>query len=86
MYGSPGTARRTTRRLAAFTRGCCLAVQYRYATHQPFPAQLLDVLVAYFSLLARGIPGHRVVFAGESSGLSLLVAMVQVLFCGRKVS
>ena len=47
LHGSPGTARRITRRLADISRGRCLAIKYRYCTEQPFPGAILDALVTY---------------------------------------
>lgn len=68
------------------TKGRCLAIQYRYATAGPFPSQLLDLFVVYLSLLAPplqsfhdAVPAKRIILAGESVGLSLCVAFVQVL-------
>ena len=89
LYGSPATARRATRRLADLTRGRCLAIQYRYCTEQPFPGSLLDAFVAFLSLLAPSkdmsteepgpVPASQIILAGESSGLNLVMALVQVL-------
>lgn len=49
--GDPATIRPIAKKLAKITGGRCFAVRYRLAPQNPFPAALLDTLVAYFSLL-----------------------------------
>lgn len=93
LHGSPGTARRATRKLAELTGGRCLAIKYHYCTEQPFPGALLDALMAYLSLLSpastsrhRSVPANKIFFAGESSGLSLAMSLIQVLLYAQKTN
>ncbi|ORY05707.1 Alpha/Beta hydrolase protein, partial [Clohesyomyces aquaticus] len=63
--------------------GRCLAVDYRLAPQNPFPCALVDLLVAYLSLLYpsegslhEAVPAQDIVFAGESSGGNLILSLV----------
>jgi acetyl esterase/lipase len=47
----PSTHRPATKKLAKLTGGKCFCVRYRLAPQHPFPAALLDALVAYLTLL-----------------------------------
>lgn len=49
--GDPATIRPIAKKLAKITGGRCFAVRYRLAPQNPFPAALLDALVAYMGLL-----------------------------------
>ncbi|OQV01758.1 hypothetical protein CLAIMM_07054 [Cladophialophora immunda] len=82
----PASHRDPVSRLARLTGGRCYSVRYRLAPQNPFPAQLLDGLVAYLSLLAppKGlphdpVPAKHIVFAGDSAGGNLAVALLQLL-------
>lgn len=82
----PSTHRPTVAKLAKYTRGRCLSVRYRLAPKYPFPAALLDGLVAYLNLLypppgsLHGpISASEIVFAGDSSGGNLILALLQTL-------
>ena len=73
-------------RLARLTKGRCFNVRYRLAPQHPFPAALLDALVAYLSLLHpppgsyyNAVPANHIVFAGDSAGAGLALALVQLL-------
>lgn len=84
--GSPGSYRPTTSRLASLSGGSVLSVEYRLAPQHPFPAALLDILVAYLSLLYPPTSSHRkpmdpsrIVFAGDSAGGVLLFSVLQFL-------
>ena len=48
---SPQSYRRIVAKLAALTCGRVLTVGYRLAPQNSFPAALLDILIAYLSLL-----------------------------------
>ncbi|OAP63299.1 hypothetical protein AYL99_02526 [Fonsecaea erecta] len=82
----PASHRVPVSRLARLTGGRGYSVRYRLAPQNPFPAQLLDGLVAYLSLLAppKGlphdpVPAKHIVFAGDSAGANLAVALLQLL-------
>jgi acetyl esterase/lipase len=51
-----------------------LALDYRMAPEDPFPAAVDDALAGYRYLLARGITPGRVAIAGDSAGGGLVVA------------
>ncbi|RFU35401.1 hypothetical protein B7463_g991, partial [Scytalidium lignicola] len=82
----PATHRSTCKKLAKLTKGRCLSVRYRLAPQHPFPAQLLDALVSYFSLLypptgslhAAVAPEH-IVLSGDSAGGNLSLTLLQTL-------
>jgi acetyl esterase/lipase len=82
----PATHRPTTTKLAKYSRGRCLSIRYRLAPQNPFPAQLLDALVAYLNILYpppgslhAAILPSQVVFAGDSSGGNLALTCLQTL-------
>lgn len=60
--------------IALASRSRLLAVDYRLAPEHPFPAALDDSLAVYRWLLNEGIPPHKIVFAGDSSGANLALA------------
>ncbi|KAL8807287.1 MAG: hypothetical protein Q9182_000792 [Xanthomendoza sp. 2 TL-2023] len=86
FQGSPESYRPTTSQLALLSGGQVVSVRYRLSPQNVFPAALLDVLVAYLSLLypppssaRRPVDPSRVVFAGDSSGGVLLFGVLQFL-------
>jgi acetyl esterase/lipase len=62
-------------RLAANLDVDVLACIYRLAPEHPFPAALDDALAAYEYLLAEGYDPSDIVFAGESAGGGLCLAL-----------
>ncbi|KAL8971944.1 MAG: hypothetical protein Q9183_000807 [Haloplaca sp. 2 TL-2023] len=87
----PAVRRATTSKLAQLTGGRCLSPQFRLAPQNPFPAALLDCLVAYLTLLYPSeaslngpVPAHQVVLAGDSSGAGLAMSIIQVILHARK--
>ena len=63
-----------------------VSVEHRLAPQHPFPASILDVLVAYLSLLYPppsspypALDPARIVFAGDSVGGVLLFALLQII-------
>lgn len=83
---SPASCRSTVAKLCELTGARALSVSYRLAPQHPFPAAILDVLVAYFSLLCpppdsfhEAVPASSIVLAGDSAGAALCVALVQTI-------
>lgn len=65
--------------LARATKARALAIDYRLAPEDPFPAAVDDIVTAYKSLLDRGIPAKAIVFAGDSAGGGLVVTGMMAL-------
>ncbi|TGO49411.1 hypothetical protein BOTNAR_0432g00020 [Botryotinia narcissicola] len=84
--GGPASVRAVTSTLAKLTKGGCLVLEQRLAPQNPFPAPLVDLLVAYLSLLyppkdsfhEATTPEH-IIIAGESSGGNLCLAFLLLL-------
>lgn len=77
LGGSPRSHRGL---LAHFAKaaGCeVVALDYRLAPENPYPAALEDAVAGYRELLAEGIPASRIVIAGDSAGgnLALVTAI-----------
>lgn len=86
VFGSTVTARAAVKRLCNLTGAPVLSLNYRLAPRDALPAALLDVLVAYVSLLSPpagalhgAVKAEEVVLAGESAGAALCLGVVQVL-------
>ena len=82
----PCSHRAPVANLAKLTGGRCFSVRYRLAPQSAFPAQLLDALIAYLSLLSppegsfhEPVSAKHIVFAGDSAGGNLSLALVQLL-------
>jgi acetyl esterase/lipase len=82
----PATHRATTRGLAKATSGRVLSVRYRLAPQHPFPAGLLDALLAYLYLLHpppgafhQSLPASEIILSGDSAGGGLAIALLQLL-------
>lgn len=85
-WGAPSKFRDITGTLSKLTGGRCFSVAYRLAPQNPFPAAILDVLVAYLSLLYppsstfhAPTPASSIVLVGDSSGAGICLAVLQVL-------
>lgn len=74
VIGSPRTHRELARRLSAETGGSVLAIDYRLAPENPFPAAVEDAVSAYNWLLDRGMAPSVLSIAGDSAGGGLAVA------------
>ncbi len=92
--GSPATSRPTVARMVKNTGARAFSLRYRLAPQNPFPAALLDLLIAYLSLLYppagayhQPIAADSIVLTGESSGANLCLALLQFLLeLGRQQS
>lgn len=91
-FMDPASHRPVTSHLAKLTQGRCLSVRYRLAPQNPFPAAILDALVAYLSLLSPppgafhgAVSPSNVVFAGDSAGGNLSLVLLQTILTLRRV-
>ena len=75
VLGSARSSLEYAHRLSAAVGGVCHTVDYRLAPEHPYPAAIDDALEAYRGLLASGVPAHRVLLSGESSGGGLALAL-----------
>lgn len=75
LFGSPATHRNLTMQLARTARRRVLALDYRLAPENPYPAALEDALSGYRSLLEdEGIAPERIAIGGDSAGGGLALA------------
>src|SRR5215510_461965 len=79
LIGSAKGSLEYASRLAAAVEGVCYTVDYRLAPEHPYPAAIDDAVMAYRTLLARGIPASSILVSGESAGGGLAVALVLAL-------
>ncbi|PQE20483.1 hypothetical protein CJF30_00001806 [Rutstroemia sp. NJR-2017a BBW] len=84
--GGPASTREVTSTLARLTKGRCLVLEQRLAPQHPFPAPLIDLLVAYLSLLYppkdafhETVRPEDIVISGESTGGNLCLAFLLLL-------
>lgn len=56
-----------------------LTIDYRVAPENPYPAALHDALTAYEWLLGLGYKGKNIIFAGDSAGGGLALALSEYL-------
>ena len=64
-----------------------LALGYRLAPENPFPAALEDAVAAVEYLLAMGIPAERIAIGGDSAGGGLTLAtMIRSARCGPAIA
>ncbi|KAK7557408.1 acetyl-hydrolase-like protein [Phyllosticta citricarpa] len=82
----PSSHRGITKRLGPQIGGRVFSLRYRLAPQNPFPAALLDALIAYLTLLHpppgsmhKAIPASKIILAGDSAGGNLVLALTQLL-------
>ncbi|KAI9736992.1 MAG: hypothetical protein M1834_000581 [Cirrosporium novae-zelandiae] len=82
----PCSHRPAVAKLCQMTGFRALSIRYRLAPQYPFPAALLDALIAYLYLLAppigslhTAIPANKIIFAGDSAGGNICLALLQTL-------
>lgn len=72
--GSVNTHLALVARIAVAAKCSALAINYRLAPEEPFPAALEDVLAAYRWLIAEGRVPSNIFLAGDSAGGGLAIA------------
>jgi acetyl esterase/lipase len=72
--GSINSHRELIARLVLASNCKALAINYRLAPENPFPAALEDSVQAYSWLLSRGVQPSQICFAGDSAGGGLAMA------------
>lgn len=89
----PCTHRQQVAHLSKRTGMPVLSVRYRLAPQHPFPAALVDALVAYLSLLAppagalhAAVPANKIVLAGDSAGGNLSLVLLQTLLTLQRIA
>lgn len=78
--GSPALEREATIKLAKLCGGTVFALDYRLAPQEPFPAALIDAVVAYKYLIGPppgalhdAIDPSKIVVAGDSAGVPVFI-------------
>ncbi len=79
IIGSINTHREMISRLSRAAGARALAIDYRLAPENPFPAAVEDATTAYRWLLSTGVDPARTVIAGDSAGGALTVATLVAL-------
>jgi len=79
VMGSIDTHRELVARLSKAAQARGLAIDYRLAPENPFPAAVDDSITAYRWLLAKGYKPERIVIAGDSAGGGLAVSTLLAL-------
>lgn len=82
----PVSTRPVASKYAALAQGRVLSVRYRLAPQGPFPAALVDALVAYLSLLYppqgafhEPVDAASIVMCGDSAGGNITTSLLQLL-------
>lgn len=73
-FGSAKCSTEYCERLAKAVNGQCLALEYRLAPENPYPAAVEDAVEAYQWLLNEGYRASNIFLSGESAGAGLAVA------------
>lgn len=79
ITGNLGYARILGAKLACGTDIDVLAIDYRLAPENPYPAQLQDALKAWNYLLRKGYDGKNIALVGESAGGNLVLSLTNYL-------
>ena len=83
VIGSLDSHRHLVSEAGRAAKAVTLALDYRLAPEQPFPAAVEDAVAGYRFLLARGYKPERVAIAGDSAGGGLVVsAMIAIRDAG----
>ncbi len=79
VMGSPATHRGLVAGLSRAAHCRVLALDYRLAPENPYPAAVEDACATYRWLLAEGFAPHNIALAGDSAGGGLTLAALLVL-------
>lgn len=79
LFGWNNTHRKLLGYIAKASGKRAMAVDYRLAPEDPFPAALDDCLAAYYYLLECGISPDQVILAGDSAGGNLVITTMLAL-------
>ncbi len=79
VTGSINTHREMISRLSRAAGARALAIDYRRAPENPFPAAVEDSTAAYRWLISTGVDPRRLVIAGDSAGGGLTIATLVAL-------
>lgn len=74
LIGSVQSHRPMIERITKAINGRVLALNYRLAPENPFPAAVDDAVAAYRWLLEQGVAAERIAIAGDSAGGGLTIA------------
>jgi acetyl esterase/lipase len=74
LVGSPLSHRHLVAELSRACSAFALAIDYRLAPENPFPAAVEDSVIAYRWLLDQGVAPAQIIIAGDSAGGGLTVA------------
>jgi hypothetical protein len=92
-FSSPAEFRAASVRLAKMTKARVASIRYRLAPNNPFPAQILDTLIAYANLIHpphgatwSAVPADRIVITGNSSGANLGLGLIKFLLEWQRLS
>src|SRR6266496_2457237 len=77
--GSVNTHRGLLGRISAASRARVLAIDYRLAPEDPFPAAVEDAVAGYLWLLSTGVDPAQIVIGGDSAGGGLTAATLVAL-------
>lgn len=78
-FGSARCSVEFCERLAEAINGRCLALEYRLAPENPFPAALDDACAAFAWLQEQGVPASQILISGESAGGGLALSTALAL-------
>lgn len=85
-FSSPAQYRASSIGLAKLTGARVASIKYRLTPSHTFPASILDILVAYASLLYPlagapypAVPADQIILAGNSAGANITLGLMKLL-------
>jgi epsilon-lactone hydrolase len=79
VFGCAAESRELAARISRSAQARVLAVDYRLAPENPFPAALEDVVAAFRWLVAEGTDPREIALVGESTGAALALGAALIL-------